>query len=186
MLSFFMMLLLLPFLIPLLVMVWLFNGKGPIIFCQQRIGKNGEVFTMYKIRTLRYHPAKKEEIGHELEEVTPLGTYLRAYSIDEIPQLLNVFKGDMSFVGPRPLPVSYREIIDANFPERHSVRPGLICLGHLKGRNLLSWKARFLYDQYYIRHQRLSIDLYLLLYFPVAILGAKGNLVSPQLRDHPW
>ncbi len=153
-----------------------------ILFIQKRMGKNGVIFKMYKFRTIHSN-CPKEEIGHSIQDVSRIGRFLRAYSLDEIPQLINVLKGEMSIIGPRPLPISYQEIIHQECPDRHVIRPGLFCLSHLYGRNKLSWKARLGFDHYYVHQMGLKTDLYLLLFLPVVILRGDGNIISPILTD---
>ena len=132
----------------------------PVIFCQERPGKDEKIFKLYKFRTMR--DAIDPKTGHPLpdeERLTSFGEKLRALSLDELPELWNIFKGDMSIVGPRPLLVKYLPRYNAEQKHRHDVRPGLTGWAQVHGRNLLSWKDRFAHDVWYVRNVSFLTDV---------------------------
>ena len=133
------------------VAVLLIEGR-PVFFRQLRAGKGGRAFMMYKFRTMR------EGEGSDAERMTVLGALLRRTSLDELPQLWNVLKGDMSFVGPRPLPVRYLPRYSPVQARRHEVRPGITGWAQVNGRNSLSWDEKFRYDVEYVDSRSLAMD----------------------------
>lgn len=123
---------------------------SPIFFSQDRPGKNGKIFKLYKFRTMLPPPKEKTEIQHDIERLTPFGRKLRAASLDELPELFNILKGNMAVVGPRPLLVKYLERYNEHQMRRQEVRPGLTGLAQVHGRNALSWKEKFDWDVKYV------------------------------------
>ncbi|HBO98861.1 MAG TPA: sugar transferase, partial [Verrucomicrobia bacterium] len=141
----------------LLVALVLLLGDGrPVLFRQTRAGLKGLPFTILKFRTMRPGP------GTDMERLTRLGRFLRRTSLDELPQLVNILKGDMSLVGPRPLPVAYVARYAPEQARRLDVRPGLTGWAQVNGRNALSWEEKFAYDTWYVDHQSLALDLRIL------------------------
>lgn len=140
-----------PVLLVVAILVRIKLGS-PIIFKQQRPGKDEKIFTLYKFRTMT---DKKDENGNLLpdsERLTKFGKVLRSTSLDELPELMNILKGDMSIVGPRPLLVEYLPLYSEEQKHRHDVRPGLTGLAQVSGRNSLSWEEKFNDDLQYIKH----------------------------------
>lgn len=133
---------------------------SPVFFRQQRPGLNGKPFEMVKLRTM----LTPEQAGNMSDgaRLTPLGSWLRTTSIDELPTLWNVLKGDMSLVGPRPLLMQYLPLYSAEQSRRHDVKPGLTGLAQVRGRNDLSWEEKFVADVEYVRAQSLTLDLRIL------------------------
>lgn len=134
----------------------------PVIFKQKRPGLNEKIFTLYKFRTMN---DKKDENGNLLpdsERLTKFGKMLRSTSLDELPELINILKGDMSIIGPRPLLTRYMEYYTDEERKRHSVRPGLTGLAQSSGRNLLTWEERFKLDIEYVNNITFSVDISIL------------------------
>ena len=140
------------------ILVLIFLGK-PAIFRQKRPGKNEKFFTMYKFRTMSN---KKDKDGNLLPNelrITKFGSFLRKTSLDEIPEFINILKGDMSFVGPRPLRVDYLPLYNKEQRHRHDIRPGLTGLAQVSGRNNITWSEKFKYDLDYISNITFLNDL---------------------------
>ena len=138
------------------------NLGSPIFFTQDRIGKDGKVFKMIKFRTML---DATDKYGNQLpdeERLTSFGKLLRSTSIDELPELVNVFLGDMSLVGPRPLLVEYKELYSKEQWRRHEVRPGVTGWAQVNGRNTLDWKSRFKLDVEYVNSFNLLMDVKIL------------------------
>lgn len=146
---------------PMIVLAVLVRIKlgSPVIFRQKRPGLNEKIFTLYKFRTMT---DKRDPDGHLLpdsERLTPFGKMLRSTSLDELPELFNILKGDMSIVGPRPLLVEYLERYNDHQKRRHEVRPGLSGSAQVSGRNALTWEEKFNLDVDYIDHIRFFLDM---------------------------
>ncbi len=136
---------------------------SPVLFKQDRPGYKGRVFKMYKFRTMS---DKRDENGELLPDEERLGTFgkwLRSTSMDELPEFINILKGDMSFIGPRPLLVSYLPLYSAEQARRHDVRPGLTGYAQVHGRNSISWKEKFQLDVWYVDHISFITDLRIVL-----------------------
>ena len=157
----------LPLLLLLAGVVWLGMGR-PVLFRQVRAGRLGQPFELIKFRTMRPGP------GNDDERLTPFGRRLRATSLDELPQLLNVLRGDMALVGPRPLPLRYVPRYTPEQARRLEVRPGITGWAQVNGRNALSWPERFKLDVWYIEHQSLWLDLRILLLTVLKVLRREG------------
>lgn len=145
----------------LVVTIWLhFANKGAgAFFLQERPGKNGKIFKIIKFKTMN---EKKDENGKllpDLQRITPVGRFIRKTSLDELPQLFNVLKGDMALIGPRPLLVKYLPLYSPEQARRHEVRPGISGWAQCHGRNSLTWGERFKLDVWYVDHCSLKTDL---------------------------
>lgn len=136
---------------------------SPIFFTQDRLGKDGKVFKMIKFRTMLDAVDKWGEPLPDEERMTSFGQLLRSTSIDELPELINVFKGDMSLVGPRPLLVEYKELYSPEQFRRHEVRPGITGWAQVNGRNNISWCKKFELDVWYIDNKSLLMDMKILI-----------------------
>lgn len=153
------------FLFPLLVVVGILvrlKLGSPILFKQPRPGKNEKIFMMYKFRTMT---SAKDEDGNLLPDairLTKFGRFLRATSLDELPELWNIIRGDMSIVGPRPLLVEYLPLYNAKQKQRHLVRPGLTGLAQVNGRNAISWEEKFVLDVKYVESITFYNDWYII------------------------
>lgn len=147
-----------PIMLIVAILVYIWDGR-PILFVQKRPGYKGKIFKIYKFRTMT---SEKDENGNLLPDEMRLkgvGKIIRSLSLDELPQLLNVLKGDMSFVGPRPLLVEYLPLYNERQKKRHDVKPGITGLAQVMGRNALSWKEKFEYDVYYVENLSFWLDL---------------------------
>lgn len=136
------------------------NRDGPILFKQERPGKDGKLFTVYKFRTMS--TMLRDKNGNELSDfdrMTKIGKILRKTSVDELPQLFNIIKGEMSFIGPRPLLKEYLELYSPEQMRRHDVLPGISGWAQVNGRNTLTWDEKFAYDVYYVDHYSFKMDL---------------------------
>lgn len=134
----------------------------PIFFTQQRPGKDGKIFNFYKFRSMTNECDTQGNLLPDEQRLTPLGQFLRRTSLDELPQLWNVLKGDMSIIGPRPLLVKYLDRYTPEQARRHEVKPGITGLAQINGRNALSWEERFKLDIWYVDHWSLWLDLKIL------------------------
>jgi lipopolysaccharide/colanic/teichoic acid biosynthesis glycosyltransferase len=153
--------LLLPvFLFTALLVYW---GVGsPVLFRQQRSGLHARPFVMYKFRSMRDAVDSDGSPLPDVERLSPFGKFLRASSLDELPELWNVLKGDMSLVGPRPLLLEYLPLYNADQARRHAVRPGITGWAQVNGRNALSWEQKFEYDVWYVDNHSLKLDIKIL------------------------
>lgn len=155
---------LLVFCIPLMLLAWLIKRKlgSPVFFRQVRPGLNGQPFLMVKFRTMTDARSFDGQLLSDVERLTPLGRFLRASSLDELPELWNVLKGDMSLVGPRPLLMEYLPLYSAEQSRRHDVRPGITGWAQVNGRNALSWDDKFKLDTWYVDHHSRWLDIKIL------------------------
>lgn len=159
--SFISLLILSPVMLVTAVLVRCKLGK-PVIFSQQRPGQNEKVFKMYKFRSMTDKRDENGELYPDEVRLTKFGKALRATSLDELPELWNILKGDMSLVGPRPLLVQYLPLYNDVQKHRHDVRPGLTGLAQVNGRNCISWEKKFEYDVHYVKHVSLRNDVKIL------------------------
>jgi sugar transferase EpsL len=147
---------------------------SPVLFRQRRAGLRGAPFDVLKFRTMLGTRDREGAPLPDAERLTRLGSFLRASSIDELPQLLNVLRGEMSLVGPRPLVTLYLARYSAEQARRHDVRPGITGWQQINGRNALQWEERFALDVWYVDHWSLRLDLEILAHTPLVVLRGRG------------
>ncbi len=168
------MILLIPVFIIVSIAIKCTDG-GPVFFKQQRPGKNGKIFSIFKFRTMSVKTTDKD--GKELsdfERMTKVGKFLRRFSLDELPQLINILHGEMSLIGPRPLLPEYLPLYTPQQMRRHEVTPGITGLAQVNGRNALDWDERFYFDVYYVDHFNAKLDLIIFLASIKKIIVGEG------------
>jgi lipopolysaccharide/colanic/teichoic acid biosynthesis glycosyltransferase len=158
----------------LCTVILLIANNGKPFFFQNRPGKNEKLFRIIKFKTMNDKRGITGELLPDADRITFIGKLIRKLSIDEIPQLINVIKGDMSLVGPRPLLVEYLDLYDAFQKRRHEVRPGITGWAQVNGRNAISWQQKFEYDIYYVDHLSFILDIKILFLTFLKIVQAKG------------
>lgn len=146
-------------LLVILIIILSISNKGKPFFYQIRTGKQGKLFTIIKFKTMTDRTDSNGKLLPSLERVTKIGDICRKYSLDEIPQLINILKGDMSLIGPRPLLPDYLKHYNEEQNKRHNVLPGITGWAQVNGRNTISWEKKFEYDIYYIKNQSFSLDI---------------------------
>jgi len=169
---------LLIFLSPIMILaaiaIKLEDPTGPIFFKQKRPGKNAEIFEVIKFRTMIVDMEQDGKKLSDMERLTKVGSFLRKTSIDELPQLFNIIRGEMSFIGPRPLLVEYLKFYSPEQMRRHEVRPGISGWAQVNGRNAISWEEKFQYDIWYVDNQSFFLDLKIFLLTIYSVLNKKG------------
>ncbi|HET9427625.1 MAG TPA: sugar transferase [Allosphingosinicella sp.] len=161
------------------------NLGSPIFFRQLRPGLHGRPFQLIKFRTMRIDDGAGSDVGSDARRLTRLGRFLRSTSLDELPELWNVLRGDMSLVGPRPLLMQYLDRYTPEQARRNLVKPGLTGWAQVNGRNALSWEEKFALDNYYVDHQSLWLDLKILVITLVHLvrpsgISAEGSATMPE------
>lgn len=165
-----------PILLIVYILVRVKLGK-PAIFKQQRPGLNEKIFTLYKFRTMTDEKDENGELLPDEKRLTKFGKILRSTSLDELPELINILKGDMSIVGPRPLAVKYLPYYNEEERKRHTVRPGLTGLAQVNGRNALGWEERFKLDGQYVEKMSIFADIKIILQTVVKVLKKQDIVV---------
>ena len=162
-----------------LISLSLFLSQGKtILFFQERTGKNGIRFRLIKFRTLM--STHSPDLSLENRKFTPLGRFLRKTGLDELPQLVNIIKGHMSFVGPRPMPIKYESKYSDQQLDRFTVKPGLTGYAQINGRNNISWKTRFKMDSWYVKNQSFRLDLKI---FLITVFQFSSQLLFSKEQD---
>ena len=180
-----------PILVILFVLVWIFLG-WPVFFAQARPGKDGKIFKLFKFRTMRNARDAQGNLLPDEQRLTRLGRFMRSASLDELPELVNVLKGEMSLVGPRPLLIQYLERYTPEQARRHEVLPGITGWAQVNGRNALSWEDKFKLDVWYVDHWSFWLDIKILLLtigkvFKRESINAPGSATAPEFmgsEDH--
>jgi sugar transferase EpsL len=163
----------LPVMVLLAILSWL-NLSSPVLFRQRRPGLHGKPFSLYKFRTLTDARDESENLLPDSNRLTPFGRFLRSTSLDELPELFNVLKGDMSLVGPRPLLMQYLHRYTPEQARRHEVKPGITGWTQVNGRNALTWEEKFKLDVWYVDNLSISLDLKILVLTIWKILKREG------------
>lgn len=167
-----------PFMMIAAIAIKIEDPKGPVLFKQERPGKDEKIFKIYKFRTMQVatHDAEGNRLS-DMERMTKIGKLLRKTSLDEVPQFFNVLKGDMSFIGPRPLLVQYLKHYNEEQRRRHNVRPGISGWAQVNGRNAISWEEKFKLDVWYADNMSLKTDL------KVLVKTIKNVLMSKDINS---
>lgn len=164
----------------MVVVLLLLTGHRSLFFTQDRVGKNDRVFKVLKFKTMTDKRDSNGNLLPDKDRLTSFGVFLRRSSLDEIPQLLNVIKGDMSLIGPRPLLVQYLPLYSVEQKLRHTVKPGITGWAQVNGRNAISWKEKFEKDVWYVRNQSFLLDIKILFLTVKRIVAAKDINQSGQ------
>lgn len=160
-LALFLIILFLPIYIVVSLLILWKMGK-PILFRQKRPGLHEKIFGIYKFRTMTNETDEQGNLLPDEKRLVGVGKFIRSTSLDELPQLFNVLKGEMSFVGPRPLLIEYLDLYNDEQKRRHNVKPGITGWAQVNGRNAISWKQKFEYDIWYVEHQSFLLDMKIL------------------------
>jgi lipopolysaccharide/colanic/teichoic acid biosynthesis glycosyltransferase len=162
-----------PVFIVAVVLLTIANSGKPFFF-QSRPGKNGKVFKVIKFKTMNDRKDKNGELLPDAQRLTNVGKFIRKTSLDEVPQMLNVLRGDMSLIGPRPLLVEYLPLYSEEQSHRHDVKPGITGWAQVNGRNAISWKQKFEYDVWYVNNVSFALDIKIVLLTIRNILKSEG------------
>ena len=174
-----------PLYIAIAIAVRIRHG-APVIFCQERPGKDGKIFKMYKFRTMTNERDSDGNLLPDEKRLTSFGQKLRSTSLDELPEFINVLKGDMSLIGPRPLLVRYLPLYTERQMKRHDVRPGITGLAQSSGRNLLSWEDRFEKDIEYVENVSLMTDIKIIFSTVIGIIKREGISSENSVTMEPF
>ena len=164
---------LLPIFLIITVLLFAANQGSPF-FVQARPGKNGRIFRLVKFKTMNDRKDGSGNLLPDAERLTGIGKFIRKTSLDEIPQLINVIKGEMSLIGPRPLLVEYLPLYNSTQKRRHEVRPGITGWAQVNGRNAISWEQKFELDVWYVDNLRLSLDFRIVLLTVLKVFKSEG------------
>jgi lipopolysaccharide/colanic/teichoic acid biosynthesis glycosyltransferase len=174
---------------PIFILVWMglvIANSGKPFFFQKRPGKNGRIFTIVKFKTMNDRRDKNGELLSDAERLTNIGKFVRKTSLDELPQLFNVLKGDMSLVGPRPLLPDYLHLYNDFQRRRHEVKPGITGWAQVNGRNAISWDQKFEYDVWYVDHLSFLVDLKILFKTFVKVFKREGINAANAATIEPF
>lgn len=162
-----------PLFLLIMLMLYIFNQKN-VFFFQERPGKNERVFRIIKFKTMTDQRDSSGQLLPDAQRLTNMGRFIRKSSLDELPQLINVLKGDMSFIGPRPLLVSYLPLYNQEQKKRHLIKPGITGWAQVNGRNALDWPEKFVLDVYYVNHISFALDMKILMMTVKKVIKSEG------------
>ena len=183
--AFFLLLMASPlFLLVCLGLFWAQNGK--VFFTQKRPGKNEQIFSTLKFKTMTDQKDQQGNLLPDAERLTHIGKFVRKTSLDELPQLINVLKGEMSMVGPRPLLPEYLFLYNEEQKRRHVVKPGITGWAQVNGRNAISWEDKFQFDVWYVAHQSFGLDLKILFLTVKKVFRSEGINTAGQATTEPF
>ena len=170
----------------LVLIILLFTNGGSPFFLQKRPGKNEKIFTIIKFKTMNNKTDKTGKLLPDSERLTAFGKFIRSSSLDELPQLINVLIGDMSFVGPRPLLPEYLPLYNEFQKQRHNVKPGITGWAQINGRNAIIWSQKFEYDVWYVNHQSFWLDIKILFKTIEKVFKKDGIAQEGQATAEPF
>ena len=174
-----------PFFLIITIVLMLYY-KGNPFFIQERPGKNEKIFKIIKYKTMNDNKDSNGILLTDLERLNSIGYYLRKYSLDELPQLINVLKRDMSLIGPRPLLVEYLPFYDEQQKCRHNVRPGITGWAQVNGRNAISWEKKFEYDIFYVNNLSFLLDIKIIMLTILKVIKKEGINQNGKVNDVPF
>lgn len=183
--AFFILLLFSPLLV-LVIVLLLINNKGSIFFLQDRPGRKQKIFKVIKFKTMNDRKDAEGNLLPDHVRLTTLGKFIRSTSLDELPQLINVLKGDMSLIGPRPLLVKYLPLYSKEQARRHDVRPGITGWAQVNGRNAISWEQKFQYDVWYVDNISFLLDIKILWLTLKKVIVREGISSSTSVTMEPF
>ena len=183
--AFFLLLMASPlFLLVCLGLFWAQNGK--VFFTQKRPGKNERIFSILKFKTMTDQKDQEGNLLPDAKRLTKIGKLVRKTSLDELPQLINVLKGEMSIVGPRPLLPEYLSLYNEEQKKRHAVKPGITGWAQINGRNAISWEDKFQFDVWYVENQSFGLDLKILFLTVKKVFRSEGINTAGQATTEPF
>ena len=177
-----------PILLIVAILLFFFNKGAGVFFFQERPGKNNKIFKVVKFKTMTDERDATGELLPNKDRLTPFGKFVRATSLDELPQLINVVKGDMALIGPRPLLTWFLPLYDERQIRRHEVRPGITGWAQVNGRNLCKYSQKFEYDVWYVDHLTMWLDIKILWMTVMNVIRRKdiGNGLQNEVDDLGW
>jgi lipopolysaccharide/colanic/teichoic acid biosynthesis glycosyltransferase len=175
-----------PVIIPISILLFVINKTAGVFFFQERTGKNGKHFKVIKFKTMTDEKDAEGKLLPDHQRITKVGRFVRTSSIDELPQLLNVIKGDMSLVGPRPLLPKYLPLYSPEQNRRHEVKPGITGWAQVNGRNAISWQEKFKLDVWYVDHQSFWLDMKILFLTVKKVLARKNIMPEDPATFGPF
>jgi lipopolysaccharide/colanic/teichoic acid biosynthesis glycosyltransferase len=174
-----------PLFLIIILLLFFFNKKN-VFFVQKRPGKNEKIFNLIKFKTMTDETDINGKLLPDKQRLTKIGNFIRSTSIDEIPQILNVLKGDMSFIGPRPLLVRYLPLYDETQKRRHNIKPGITGWAQINGRNAISWEEKFKFDVWYVENFSFLLDIKIFWLTFVKVFKRDGINLSTENTALPF